>query len=618
MKTTHRRLHQSDPGSQAGFAQGTILFMVLIMVGVSLVILGGTMQRTMTVANLNDRNNQFSINLNAAEASVEKTVARMSYDFQNYGLAQVTANLGTYRAQTPSSGENTYWRQFEFNDGEGHPGSNFVAVVTNFSGGLPSQYPGRTCLNSPVFRVLSNVRAPNSRNPDVTAAVQVDVLAALVPITQWAIFYNGLLEFSSCAPMTVNGPVHANGNVYTGSGSLLTINGTVTTTGGVTSPRNNGSSSWSQKGKLNGKPPKSEDVPTITLGIGTNMSAVHQIIEMPPTGATPTTSAEKARLYNQAQVQVLVSNTSVTLKVQAAPSAGQVPGNDPSPTIQTFTNLAAISAVTNLPFLTLTNQFTDQREGKIAVVADVDLARYKTWIATNDWVQGKTKTPTILYVANNKPFTSATLPVVRLSKGQDLPSNGGLGFTVATPNPLYVQGHYNQPDNSYLNTANTSTTVPAALMSDALTILSEKWVDANSTKTATSRDAANTTVNAAILTGTMPSTGTGNTQFSGGVHNLPRLLEDWLNVSGGQKRLTLNTSILDLYSSKMATNQFRNPINFGLANNPYYDPPVRQFSYDLNFKDYNKTPPGIPTALVLIKKDWAMPPPNKVNYYASP
>lgn len=605
--------------TQAGFAQGTVLFMVLIIVGCSLLILSGTMSRTMTVSNLNERNHQMAVNLSAAEASIEKTIARMSYDFQNYGLGQVTANLATYRTQVPTAAENPYWGQFEFSDGQGNVASNYVAIITNFSGALPSQYPGRTCINSPIFRILSNVRAPGSHTPDLTAACQVDVLAALVPITQWAIFYNGLLEFSSCATMTVNGPVHANADVYTGSGSLLTINGTVTTTGSVSSPRNNGETSWSQKGKLNGKPPKSEDVPTITLSIGTNMSAVHDIIDMPAPGATPSTPGEKARLYNQAQVQILVSNASVTLKVQASPSAGEVPGSDPSPTVQVFTNLATLSAANNLPFLTISNTFTDQREGKVVNVVDVNVGKYRDWIATNSWVQGKVKTPTILYVANNRDFTSTKLPGVRLSNGQDLPDNGGLGFTVATPNPLYVKGHYNQPVNAYLNTSNTTTTVPAALMSDALTILSGNWKDSDSTDPASSRDAVNTTVNAAILTGVMPSTGTKNTQFSGGVHNLPRLLEDWLKTSsGGQQRLTLNTSILRLFNSKMATNQFRNPINFGLANNPYYDPPVRQFSYDLNFLDYNKTPPGMPTALVLIKKDWAMPPPNKVNYYASP
>ena len=624
MKTTPHpnRIPHSEFHRQAGFAQGAILMLMLFMVAVTLVILSATINRTSTVAILNERNNQLSINSHAAEAAVEKAVARMSYDFQNYGLGSLNQNLSLYRTNIPSVNESVLWRNFEFSDGQNNVGRTFVAVVTNYSGPLPSQYPGRTCINSPVYRVLSNVRAPGSRIPEVTAAVQVDVLAALVPITQWAIFYNGLLEFSSCATMTVNGAVHANGNVYTGSGSVLTLNGTVTTTGTQTSPANNGSSSsWAHKGVFNGTPKKSENVPTINLSIGTSMTNVHAIIEQPAPGATPTNALERARLYNLAQVIVLVSNTTVTARIQTAPSAGEVPGSDPAPTIIgpiLRTDLAAMA--TNFPFLTVTNTFVDQRESylgtKRAYVADVDLTKYKDWI-TNAIVTDKTVAPTILYVANNTTPSAAVLPVVRLKNGQDLPANGGLGFTVATHNPLYVWGHYNQPNNAHLGTSNTTATVPAALMSDALTILSGKWVDSTSTSSASTRDAENTTVNAAILTGVMPSTGSGNTVFSGGVHNLPRLLEDWLNVSGGQRRLTINTSILSLFPSKTATTQFRNPINFGLAN-PYYDPPVRQFSYDLNFRDYNKTPPGIPTALVLIRKDWAMPPPNKVNYYASP
>ena len=370
-------------------------------------------------------------------------------------------------------------------------------------------------------------------------------------------------------------------------------------------------------------------MPIISLAIGTNMANVHTIIEMPPAVTPATNATERARLYNLAQVIVLVSNSTVMARIQSAPSAGERPGSDPAPTLIPaagdppvyITNKSAMA--TNFPFLAITN-FVDQRErygsttSRSAQVADIDLAIYKQWVATNTLVTTKTVAPTILYVANNMTPSATVLPGVRVKNGKDLPANGGLGFTVATHNPLYVLGHYNCPVDSDLGTSDTSATVPAALMSDGLTILSANWVDTASSGSYTTRDAANTTINAAILTGVMPSTGTSNTRFSGGVHNLPRLLEDWLNVSGGQRTLTLNTSILSLFSSKTATNQFRNPGNFGLANTPYYDPPKRNFSYDLNFKDYNKTPPGIPTALVLIRKDWAMPPPNNVTYYASP
>jgi hypothetical protein len=50
----------------------------------------------------------------------------------------------------------------------------------------------------------------------------------------------------------------------------------------------------------------------------------------------------------------------------------------------------------------------------------------------------------------------------------------------------------------------------------------------------------------------------------------------------------------------------------------YYDPPNRQFSYDLNFQDPAKQPPGIPCAMVLIRLNWAAPAPNTVTYNVTP
>ena len=112
------------------------------------------------------------------------------------------------------------------------------------------------------------------------------------------------------------------------------------------------------------------------------------------------------------------------------------------------------------------------------------------------------------------------------------------------------------------------------------------------------------------MTGTVPSTGTNGTTFSGGVHNLPRLLEDW-----SSKNLWLNTSILRLWDSNMATNQFRNPAGFTPTPvNPYYNPPTRHYSFDLNFLDPSKVPPGIPVALVPIRFAWGVPPPGMTNY----
>ena len=223
--------------------------------------------------------------------------------------------------------------------------------------------------------------------------------------------------------------------------------------------------------------------------------------------------------------------------------------------------------------------------------------------------------PTILFIADQRTkssYQNGQLAVVRVRNGALLPFNNGSGFTLATPNPLYVFGNYNiqipGSTNLSVSTNDTTYTVPAALVSDALTVLASTWVDTNSTYTyslgSSYYPTTETTINAAIITGTMPSTGTSGTTFSGGVHNLPRLLQDW--VWSGSKttngttitvtavNLWLNTSIMRLWDSRMATNQFRNPPGFNPTPvNPYYNPPSRHFNFDTNFLNPAKMPPGI-------------------------
>jgi hypothetical protein len=591
-------------GARAGYA----LLMVMGVTAVAMIILAATLSRELSTAKMNRRSNEYSVMVNAAEAAVEKIVARMGYDFQNNGLGAIEGNVSLYQASIPD--EDPYWSTFAFSDGNGHANATYVAKLTNaYSGPLPSQYPGLFTSQAPIYRVLSNARL--ATGGVVTGTAQEDVLLALVPLTQYAIFYNGLLEFSTCATMTVNGRVHANGSVYTGTGASLTFNGTVTTTGTISSPAWNGQGpSWADKGTYNGSPQSRTNVPSVSLTIGT--TNVHDSIDVPPTGETAMSSKGQTRLYNEAQTVLLVSNTAVTMKIQAGLNY-QVPGADSSPLYVTSTNTPSALA-TNFPFLTTTNSFTDQRENKTVQTTQIDVGKYAQWAKTNSSILSKFPTgsgtyPTILYVADNRTTNSSQIPGVRLVNGAATPVNGGLGWSVATPDPLYVQGNYNCPNSAYLSSTNTTTALPCALMSDALTILSGAWTDSKSSSSYTGRPASDTTVNAAILTGVVPSTGSSSTQFSGGVHNLPRLLEDW--NSPNTRTLWLNTSIMNLFTSKIATHQFVNP-------GTYYDPPTRKFSYDLNFLDPAKQPPGVPCALVLVRLNWAVPPPNNVAYNVTP
>src|SRR6185436_10995830 len=96
-----------------------------------------------------------------------------------------------------------------------------------------------------------------------------------------------------------------------------------------------------------------------------------------------------------------------------------------------------------------------------------------------------------------------------------------------------------------LGTTNTVQSKPAAVLADAVTILSTAWDDLNSAKVLGSRNAGDTTVNVAIQAGIVP---TGNGYYSGGVENFPRFLESW---SG--RTFTYNGSMVVMYPSKIAT-----------------------------------------------------------------
>ena len=614
---------------------GYALVMVLVITLVSVVIMTGTLRRTYTVSRLNDRSNQLLLAQNAAEAAVEKVFAMMQYDFQfGGGPGNVANSLDDYRAAIPNTTEDSYWANFVFSNGSGTPNRTCVYRLGNYSGLLPNAYLGRGTVNAPLYRIVSNAQRNGA---DVIGTAQEDVLLALVPLTTYAIFYNGLLEFSTCATMNVRGPVHCNTNIYVGAGgnSWLTFYGSVTTAGRISAPLNNGaswgnatnfSSSW--RTTFNG----TNRVGVSTVQLSINMTNTRALLQQPITNDASTMFGQQ-RLYNQAQVLVLVSNitltvgtnttttnVTVTTIVQAPPNAGSIPGNDTSPYVNIYTNPSASFLYTNLEFLSLTNRFLDKREAKTNIVTQVDVGKYGHWVSTNTQIMagtGKYSTagsyPTILYVADNRNTNNYQMTSIRLTNGIAPPINGGQGFSVVTPNPLYVWKSYNCSNTAYLGTTNTTRTVPCALMSDSLTILSENWSDQNSFTTYSTGSSAwdadsspTNTVNAAILTGVVPSTGSDANHFSGGVHNLPRLLEDW-----NGKTLCLNTCILNLFTSGRATGVFVNP-------GTYYQPPTRNFNYDLNFSNAEKVPPGIPCALVAVRMNWAAPPPNTTNYNVTP
>lgn len=582
---------KTQPLSRRPRSAGYALVIVMVFAAIGLTVMTASMNWTSQTALMNERNNQLSTTLFAAEAATEKVVARVMRDYETSGEGTVYGNLVSYRTDVPTSTESPLWADFQFSNATGTTNQNYVDRLTSQTFvPLDSQYAGLSGFAS-TYRIISNARQTTGRFM-LTNAVQQDIQLASIPVFQFAIFYNSLLEFTYAAPLVVRGRVHANNNIYLGSSADLTLQRDITATGTI------GKKAWSGyalsqfTGAITYGGSVATNVSSLTLPIGTTNSAaaVRELINIPPVGELMNSAMGQQRYYNKAEMLILVSNATVVVQVKTP--------FDSSPTTINWTNANY--------FIATNASFTDQRETKTMKTTELDIAKFQIWAATNTAVIAKLgagNTPNIIYVADDRSVSNTEKTAVRLINGQ---TQSTRGLTLATVNPLYVKGHYNCTNAAHLGSTNTSSSRPASLIADALTIQSGAWSDQSSNSGYTGRVATDTTVNAAILAGVVYSAGpTGQSPFSGGVVNYPRLLEAW---SG--KQLTLNGSLVNMFESARATAPFQMP-------GVYYNAPNRSFNFDANFLDATKQPPGTPELRALIRSSWVAVPPNRTNYVAA-
>jgi hypothetical protein len=574
--------------------KGMALLLTMIFTSLGILLLTAALNYTSNVSLLNERSNQYNTTMMAAEATTEKIISSMINDFKTYGQPGLANNLSSYRGMVPSSTESSYWTNFTFSDAQGNSSSTYVVTngVTYFTNDLGSAYAGLGGTRIP-YKVISNARMTTGRF-NLTNAVQQEIAFTTIPIFQFAIFYNGLLEVTRAVDLNIRGRVHSNDSIYWGTHSSYTHNffEAVSAVGVIDKVSRWDFTVADYTGPTTFYKGKTTNAPTMALPIGTNNSsaAVHKVIEQPPANEAISSAMGQERYYNKAEILILVSNATVTVSVKSPYSA--------------TSNNIAVAGWTNFMSTNLT--FWDQREAKYQQVTEIDVAKFNTWATntTNTTISGTLGSgvaPSLIYVADNRT-RSGYGQAVRVVNGQTLPARG---LTVASPNGLYVKGNYNCP-NAALGTTNTTNTKPASFVADAVTILSPAWTDANSAVVYTSRDATNTTVNAAIISGNVKSQGAdGDAPMSGGAHNLPRLLEDW-----GTRTLTINGSLCCLFESTRATGIFIHPTYTG----QYYVPPTRNWSFDNNFLDPNKLPPGTPAVRILERLKWSNPPPNTTTY----
>jgi len=200
---------------------------------------------------------------------------------------------------------------------------------------------------------------------------------------------------------------------------------------------------------------------------------------------------------------------------------------------------------------------------------------------------------------------------VRLINGTTIPGiydsgtpSNTRGFTVSSENGVYVKGNYNAthvtsipaigntPAANY-RPINDAVHIPASIVADAVTILSNNWTDSESFAASydkgTLRQATDTTIRFAMISGdtiatkeATPNQGGISPRLNGGVHNFKRFLERWTGDN-----LSYSGSLINLYNSRNNAGSFK-------CCNTVYDPPVRNWVFDSTFLDPTRLPPGTP------------------------
>lgn len=465
-------------------------------------------------------------------------------------------------------------------------------------------------------------------------------------ISPWnfALFYVDPLEIHPGPDFTITGPVHTNADLYTGHDTLTFADkvtyGSDWFVGFMPGDSSHGETPTAPNYPSNLPPARDQALQPFgldsnalfnTTDTNPNNDSYRELVE-PPTASPDPLSAE--RYWNQADVVIQIDNSNnwVIGKPNSNGTISVLPGPSPSARDTALYNMFSGAIPSSSPAVSI----QDNREGGSIRLATLDLKliqnntsglnpTFKANSSTNTYFGG------VVYIYDNSATTHAlnadgtvnpnpTNPVrrgIRIKNGSKIsrvnPDGSLTGLTIVSPNPVYIQGDYNTGrdyDGTPSPASNNSTSdptlpqvtgyttggattatgirAPCSILADAVTILSNNWDDSKSGLTP---DASNTTVNAAIVAGIVPTSPVGGDgAYSGGAENFPRFLENWSDST-----LTYYGSMVEIYKSRQSIGEW--------SCCDVYSPPVRQWYYDMNFK--TTPPPGSLMVYSYIKGRWS-------------
>ncbi|RMF93925.1 MAG: hypothetical protein D6736_00950 [Nitrospinota bacterium] len=455
-------------------------------------------------------------------------------------------------------------------------------------------------LNAQEYRYTAYSVAKNSKGK-TEAILALRFKSRLVPLFQFAAFYNKDLEILPGPTMTLAGPVHTNGDLYLDAGNSLDILGQVTTAGDLYRGRKNSNT-------CNGHPVRVIDpvnlreLPSCSGGrTQIDESALGPWNGMIQTGVdvvtVPTVDSfdpTPGKLYwDKADLRVV-------LKLDAAENALaiEVRNADNSVAVADLPGLGGdCAAAVDTTYISedgAANSFYNNREGKDIRMLEVNLQKLFNCIHNNSLLgAGKGLDDTsegglVFYFTVEGPNSNTINNYgVRLKNGGELkattPGAPAIqGLTVVTNQAIYIQGDYNKTNKK-----------PAAILADSLNVLSNNWDDSKDTLSVNSRVATETTINAAFLAGTditggvEGSGGQDKGSYNGGLENYPRFHEKWTGVA-----LHYRGSFVSLGTPQHVNGAWK----YG---NPQYKAPIRDWGYDTDFNDASNLPPLSPRFVYL-------------------
>jgi hypothetical protein len=640
--------------AQAGYG----LIVVMLSLGIMILLFASVISWSSSNAKITIRNNLFNESENAAESATENILANMMNDFNQGNL-----NSASYYASIfPQTNGWPIYYQFSCTNGDPNSSSNYAASVwigsiSTSATNLDSQFAGLYGFVMPC--VIASQATPQGQGQNLSATVYQTIQFALIPLFQYAIFYNMDLEINPGAGMNINGRVHSNNAIWaTGDGSganLLTFQTNVEAATGVflmrstndpSSPRS-GNVFFTYSNSVNPDP----DANVMTLPIGTtttnnNPTNVLAVLNPPPAAYAPPNYTAAyigpGSNYFENAVDLIVTNPATGVSGTFGTNIivyYQNPNNGPNylipvlPDVLFSSNNILVGAtyVTNVVYAGysfVTNvAFFDYRESDTVQAVQINVAALNTWLTNT----------TVL----SKPGVNYIFPLFNLTNNSGTNILGGNQYTLLNTTGSTSKSHSINSIYVYNSVPLTGNQLPAVRMvngqqlpTNGLSVVTPQPMyvkgDYNITTNGinfsknTLGDTTNTypaglfadavtilstnwndalySTNYAVSLRTPINTTINAATLEGIVPSNGTYysggVENFLRLLenwSSSTTLTYNGSIVVMFPSQYATNFY---------GGSYYGVPKRQWGFDLNFNQASKLPPLTPKVKQTVRGTW--------------